>query len=87
MDLNILFLLTRLSRGVTVCVILGFRIFVFLLTRLSRGVTSGGNQAVTTQKFLLTRLSRGVTAVFVWIFKSYKISTHTPLARRDGSSS
>ena len=55
------FLLTRLSRGVTVKRLNAPVVAEFLLTRLSRGVTISSCVFASVLKFLLTRLSRGVT--------------------------
>ena len=58
---------------------------LFLLTRLSRGATrtSQTSRAVSST-FLLTRLSRGATKTAPEQPVSCPISTHAPLARRDG---
>ncbi len=57
---------------------------VFQLTRLLRGVTTG-SMSLNLQfcKFQLTRLLRGVTQYSRTTPTAYRISTHTPLARRD----
>ena len=56
----------------------------FLLTRLLRGVTCTGRLWIMQYSlFLLTRLLRGVTKKRCATKKFLKISTHTPLARRD----
>ena len=57
----------------------------FLLTRLSQGVTPPPQSPVhRLWKFLLTRLSQGVTKRGNNAEVRRDISTHTPLARRDG---
>ena len=76
-------LMTRLSRGVTDPTGNIFCFLKFLLTRLSRGVTHGTPSTIFVSIFLLTRLSRGVTGTFSSSFANGRISTHTPLARRD----
>ena len=59
-------------------------ISLFLLTRLLRGVTRMHRQLdIMHFSFLLTRLLRGVTIIEKTAKKYGKISTHTPLARRD----
>ena len=78
------FLLTRLLRGVTFRFHTCNEIFEFLLTRLLRGVTLYRIDTARKAKFLLTRLLRGVTCKACSFIFSTKISTHTPLARRDG---
>ena len=56
----------------------------FLLTRLLRGVTQRHSKINRrAAEFLLTRLLRGVTAPAMVHLSAGKISTHTPLARRD----
>ena len=56
---------------------------LFQLTRLMRGVTPEGHPFNIMPLFQLTRLMRGVTFSTLVSFLSYKISTHTPHARRD----
>ena len=64
--------------------VFGYLSGIFLLTRLSRGVTCKTLDKVREKYgFLLTRLSRGVTSDEIFDRLSFKISTHTPLARRD----
>ena len=77
------FQLTRLMRGVTVCVMPSFLFCLFQLTRLMRGVTSGCSRLCALRTFQLTRLMRGVTLALMISFTSKLISTHTPHARRD----
>ena len=79
------FLLTRLSRGVTLLQVRRASLILFLLTRLSRGVTIMTAAPLTKVIFLLTRLSRGVTGRYTVMQRQHVISTHTPLARRDVS--
>ena len=57
----ILFLLTRLLRGVTIISLSLTGLSGFLLTRLLRGVTYNFVSLGTVTSFLLTRLLRGVT--------------------------
>ena len=56
----------------------------FLLTRPSRDVTNTEARGWEVEGFLLTRPSRDVTDGRVAGFSYEKISTHTPLAGRDG---
>ena len=81
--LHVKFLLTRLSRGVTFVFCKPSEPNTFLLTRLSRGVTVVLMLIIPDSGFLLTRLSRGVTVAKMPPNVPIKISTHTPLARRD----
>ena len=55
----------------------------FLLTRLLRGATCVAWQNLFIIKFLLTRLLRGATHGYDTAPLEFRISTHTPLARRD----
>ena len=59
--------------------------YLFLLTRLLRGVTAAVFLLLCFRKFLLTRLLRGVTEDGISRGVEDYISTHTPLARRDGT--
>ena len=83
MDLR--FLLTRPSRDVTEAMTLNVLTATFLLTRPSRDVTGSKRRCVPQIRFLLTRPSRDVTFIPRRIFAYYGISTHTPLAGRDGA--
>ena len=65
-------------------VLLHLALAIFLLTRLSRGVTGSVLLHLALAIFLLTRLSRGVTERLLCFQRLHRISTHTPLARRDG---
>ena len=56
----------------------------FLLTRPLRDVTKRGVQCDGYKKFLLTRPLRDVTFADMWASRVVEISTHTPLAGRDG---
>ena len=69
----------------TVVVVLVHRIRQFLLTRPSRGVTCWIALVILVILFLLTRPSRGVTNIIHIARTDIFISTHTPLAGRDGS--
>ena len=55
----------------------------FQLTRLMRGVTLDYCPNKDGAIFQLTRLMRGVTVYDKLIYYFYRISTHTPHARRD----
>ncbi len=57
----------------------------FLLTRPSRDVTCSGGVLTHGCKFLLTRPSRDVTNWQAEVQRPHGISTHTPLAGRDGA--
>ena len=71
-------------RGATQRMIASHIITSFLLTRLLRGATTFQTHNCQFKPFLLTRLLRGATigAVYTAPFL-VRISTHTPLARRD----
>ena len=79
-----LFLLTRPSRGATDNLAFQPDNIVFLLTRPSRGATPDRINTRWITKFLLTRPSRGATTVPEGYHDGSGISTHTPLAGRDG---
>ena len=82
---HVRFLLTRLSRGVTVESDINHVTFIISThTPLARRDKSGSGHCSRNLRFLLTRLSRGVTLMYRMGTDSNKISTHTPLARRDG---
>ena len=55
----------------------------FQLTRLMRGVTMNDIAPDGINSFQLTRLMRGVTIFILVLISVWKISTHTPHARRD----
>ena len=59
------------------------KLLKFLLTRLLRGATRFYTTAVLEIAFLLTRLLRGATTGRDSRPIPDRISTHTPLARRD----
>ena len=59
---------------------------IFLLTRPSRGATNLFCRKSSLTPFLLTRPSRGATSLTSGYTAAIRISTHTPLAGRDGSS-
>ena len=60
----------------------------FQLTRLMRGVTANGiRSSRNILRFQLTRLMRGVTLDAGFDVTKLGISTHTPHARRDNTSS
>ena len=58
----------------------------FLLTRLLRGATSCKANMDIRLMFLLTRLLRGATYIDLRTYLHFYVSTHTPLARRDSTS-
>ena len=80
---NLRFLLTRLLRGATGSRGRCCRPLRFLLTRLLRGATKPHVHFPVMLKFLLTRLLRGATTASGGSSAHFRISTHTPLARRD----
>ena len=81
---SIPFLLTRPSRDVTIAFMTGVNRLIFLLTRPSRDVTIFILYPRYFSIFLLTRPSRDVTMSLTCLAHSFGISTHTPLAGRDG---
>ena len=79
-----IFLLTRPSRDVTFFNGRQYKRLQFLLTRPSRDVTKRSAGMNIRLQFLLTRPSRDVTFGVVAVDDEDGISTHTPLAGRDG---
>ena len=81
--IKIVFLLTRLLRGVTFNYALTSPDKEFLLTRLLRGVTDTPNHIICHNTISThTPLARR-DQLYVVLVVGREISTHTPLARRD----
>ena len=57
----------------------------FLLTRPLRDVTCTASSVPRISAFLLTRPLRDVTCPAPYVHNNHYISTHTPLAGRDGA--
>ena len=78
------FLLTRLLRGATIFLNVGFHVcFISTHAPLARRDVTSNSIIRQDNRFLLTRLLRGATRMAFQIQKMYEISTHAPLARRD----
>ena len=80
-----LFLLTRPSRGATGCKCYTFFTTSFLLTRPSRGATPWPGIWLSTIRNFYSHAPRGARLrIDAGETRRYSISTHTPLAGRDG---
>ena len=80
---HLVFLLTRLMRGVTPHIHAILSVPQFLLTRLMRGVTPSV-QSWKVPDTISTHTPHARRDIFSWYYvNNFRISTHTPHARRD----